>query len=80
MTDEINRLRWRCRRGMLELDAWLGGFVDTVYPRLAPDEQAAFGRLVECEDMDLFAWLSGQTPAPAEFAAVIEKIRKVTQT
>lgn len=78
MTAELNRLRWRCRRGMLELDAWLGGFLDTAYPGLDPAEQAAFARLIECEDMDLLAWLSGQAPAPAEFAAVIEKIRKVT--
>ena len=80
MTEELNRLRWRCRRGMLELDAWLGGFLDTGYHGLDQGEKAAFGLLVEQEDMDLLAWLSGQAPVPAEFAAVIEKIRKVTQT
>lgn len=78
MTEEFNRLRWRCRRGMLELDAWLGGFLEAAYPGLDRAEQAAFGRLIEQEDMDLYAWLSGQATAPAEFRPVIEKIRKVT--
>ncbi len=79
MTEALNRLRWRCRRGMLELDAWLGGFLDTGYHGLDQGEQAAFGRLLEQEDVDLLAWLSGQAPVPAEFQAVIAKIRKVTQ-
>ena len=63
---------------MLELDAWLEGFLDTAFGHLDPAEQAAFGRLLDQEDMDLLAWLSGQAPPPAEFAAVIAKIRKVT--
>jgi len=78
LTEQLNRLRWRCRRGMLELDAWLEGFLDTAFGHLDPVEQAAFGRLVEQEDMDLYAWLTGQASPPAEFQAVIEKIRKVT--
>jgi antitoxin CptB len=79
LTADFNRLRWRCRRGMLELDAWLEGFLETGYRQLDPTEQGIFGRLLDQEDMDLLAWLSGQSTAPAEFAAVIEKIRKVTQ-
>ncbi|MBI5937128.1 MAG: succinate dehydrogenase assembly factor 2 [Betaproteobacteria bacterium] len=63
---------------MLELDAWLGGFLDAGFSGLDQGEQAVFGRLIEQEDMDLYAWLSGQVPAPAEFRPVIEKIRKVT--
>ncbi|NWG87794.1 MAG: succinate dehydrogenase assembly factor 2 [Hydrogenophilaceae bacterium] len=63
---------------MLELDAWLGAFLDTAFGDLDRDEQAEFGRLLEQEDMDLYAWLSGQLPPPAEFRSVIEMIRKVT--
>ncbi|MDJ0806588.1 MAG: succinate dehydrogenase assembly factor 2, partial [Gammaproteobacteria bacterium] len=33
---ELNRLRWQCRRGMLELDLLLLGFLETRYPRLDP--------------------------------------------
>ncbi|MGH8753044.1 MAG: succinate dehydrogenase assembly factor 2, partial [Burkholderiales bacterium] len=28
----MNRLRWNCRRGMLELDLVLTGFLDKHYP------------------------------------------------
>ena len=65
---------------MLELDAWLSGFLDAGYHGLDRGDRAAFGRLIEHEDVDLYAWLSGQAPVPAEFRAVIETIRKVTQT
>ena len=75
----INRLRWLCRRGMLELDAWLSLFLDTRYADLSPQMQAAFARLLDQDDMVLFDWLTGErefTTAPSgEFRAVVEAIK-----
>ena len=54
-----SRLRWACRRGMLELDVLLRPFVDEAYDQLSEKQQAIFVRLLECEDPDLFAWFMG---------------------
>ncbi len=53
------RLRWACRRGMLELDVLFMPFVEEAYEHLSKPEQATFERLLECQDPELFAWFMG---------------------
>ena len=54
---ELNRLRWQCRRGMLELDLILMQFLEAVYPALEPALQRDFSRLLEYPDPVLQGWL-----------------------
>lgn len=56
--EELNRLRWRSRRGMLELDLLLLPFFDEVYRDLEPAQQLIFQRLLEQDDPDLWLWFS----------------------
>jgi len=44
---ELNRLRWHCRRGMLELDLLLEGFLDEGYTDLDDDGRRLFARLLD---------------------------------
>ncbi len=75
----LKRLRWRCRRGTRELDRMLGGFLETSFVTLTLDQQYAFERLLECEDDQLWDWLSGaQIAADGALREVIEKIRART--
>ena len=53
------RIRWACRRGMLELDVLFMPFVDEAFDSLSKEQQAVFQRLLECDDPDLFAWFMG---------------------
>ncbi|EXJ11560.1 MULTISPECIES: FAD assembly factor SdhE [Nitrincola] len=55
--EDIRRLTWQCRRGMLELDVLLGPFVETTFRSLNEADQRCFVRLLDCEDQDLFTWL-----------------------
>ena len=50
------RLRWRCRRGMRELDELLTQYLTEQYPGAPPAEQAAFAALLEAQDADIHAW------------------------
>ena len=61
-----NRLRWACRRGMLELDLILGPFVEGPFELLEESDQLRFEALLECEDQNLFLWLMkrGQPDSP----------------
>lgn len=75
------RLRWACRRGMLELDVLLGNFLEEVYVSLSPEDQATFVRLLECNDQELFDWLTGKKQSDSsELAAMVEKVRVHAQT
>ena len=53
------RIRWACRRGMLELDVLFMPFVEDAYDSLSAEQQAVFQRLLTQEDPDLFAWFMG---------------------
>lgn len=57
--DSKPKLKWACRRGMLELDILLEPFVDDAYDALTTHQKAIFQRLLACEDPDLFAWFMG---------------------
>lgn len=73
---EKSRLRWKCRRGMRELDVLLTRYLDTKYDALDAPAQGAFAALLEMEDPDLYACLLGQQAAPtAELRDAIESIR-----
>lgn len=59
LTDNKPRLRWACRRGMLELDVLFMPFVDEAYDDLSAEDKLTFERLLECQDPELFAWFMG---------------------
>lgn len=72
---QMQRLKWQCRRGMLELDLLLGRFLEESYAELDEAQQQAFARLLQESDQDLLGWLLGKTePLDAELKKIIKKI------
>ena len=77
---ELNRLRWRCRRGMLELDLLLLPFFDEVYRELSAERQQAFILLLEQEDPDLLQWFSRKSePEDPSLQALVNFMLKRVQ-
>lgn len=56
----INAIRWRCRRGMLELDRLLSRFVERHYGSLNHQDSAALLELLALEDDRLWTALNGR--------------------
>ncbi len=58
-----SELKWRCRRGMLELDLFLSRFVanEQGLKQLQDDERARFYQLLDYPDQELFEILIGKT-------------------
>jgi antitoxin CptB len=61
MSVEDERIRWRCRRGLLELDLVLSKFLDEHFPSLSISQRAVFNVLLDYPDNDLWDLLSGKT-------------------
>jgi len=59
LKDDKPRLRWACRRGMLELDVLFLPFVNEAYDELSLENKVIFERLLVCQDPELFAWFMG---------------------
>lgn len=71
------RLAWQCRRGMLELDLLLAGFLENGYERLSNDSKLAFTELLETDDTELLEYLMGRhVHKEARIQDVIEVIRQ----
>ena len=71
---EADRIRWQCRRGLLELDLVLAKFLDRHLENLSPAGLATFKRLLDYPDNDLWDFLNGKTPPPDAEAARIIKL------
>lgn len=70
------RLRWRCRRGMRELDVVLAGFLANGFGRLSEGEIVLFEAVLDLQDPQLHAYLCGREhPADPALARLIERIR-----
>jgi antitoxin CptB len=72
---EQKALRWRQRRGMKELDVLLERYYTRHYDSASVTERDTFARLLEREDPEIWLWIVGQAPAPAEFEQVIGRLR-----
>lgn len=77
MSEIPPRLRWACRRGMLELDVLLGNFLEHAYLHLQPSEQELFVKLLNCNDQELFEWLTDKNkPSDPDLLLMVEKVRE----
>lgn len=72
---EIKRLRWRCRRGMRELDQLMLRYLDQCWPTAEDAERALFLQVLDCEDDKLWRWFMGrERPENAELDAIVSLI------
>ena len=70
------RLRWRCRRGMLENDLILARFLDARGEAVTEDEVAALGALLDLSDNELWDLVSGRAePADASLRPLVNALR-----
>jgi antitoxin CptB len=75
--NELSRLRWRCRRGVREMDLLLERFLETAWPGLGAAERSAFERLLDEPDPDLYAWITGrEEPREPAYLPIIERLRE----
>ncbi|GAB3733761.1 succinate dehydrogenase assembly factor 2 [Luteimonas pelagia] len=73
---EVRRLRWRCRRGMRELDQLLEHWLDTEWTDASDATRGDFLRLLDCEDDRLWRWFMGaERPEDAGLDALVQGIR-----
>jgi antitoxin CptB len=71
-----SRLRWRCRRGMRELDQLLGWYLEARYPVSDDAQKDAFSTLLDRQDPELWDWLMGhEQPEEPSWRRIVDEIR-----
>ena len=72
----LARLRWRCRRGMLENDLVLARFLAARGESLTEDDVARLDRLLELPDNELWDLIARRAdPADPSLAPLLEVLR-----
>jgi succinate dehydrogenase flavin-adding protein (antitoxin of CptAB toxin-antitoxin module) len=72
----IERLKWRSRRGLLELDLVFERYWKRVGGEMAKEEAAALERLLALPDNDLLDLVMGRAETPdASLRAMVEILR-----
>jgi antitoxin CptB len=66
MSVERGRIRWQCRRALLELDLVFTRFLERHFDRLSEDQLADLDDLLLCEDHELWAMVNGSKPCTRE--------------
>ena len=72
---DFDRVRWRCRRGLLELDLVLAAFLDRGYGRLDAGQRRLFDELLDWPDNDLLDLALGRREAELRYRGVVELLR-----
>ena len=76
MSADTSRLRWRCRRGMRELDQLLGWYLEARYAVSDDAAKEAFSTLLDQQDPELWDWLMGRArPESEPWRRIVDEIR-----
>jgi antitoxin CptB len=72
----LSRLRWRCRRGLLENDLVLSRFLDARGDRMTEAEADMLVRLLDLPDGELWDLVSGRAePVDATLRPMVTALR-----
>jgi antitoxin CptB len=76
MTQAPGRLRWQCRRGMLELDVMLNRFLDQHWGDIDNELKEELELLLVNSDQQLQKWLCEGMEADNEVKNIVSRLRQ----
>ena len=77
----LRRLRMRSiRRGIREMDLILGAFSKDGLAQLGPAELDAYEAMLDENDHDILAWITGAAVAPEPLAPLISRLTAIART
>jgi antitoxin CptB len=78
---EYSELKWRCRRGMLELDILLNSYLDKNYSTMSQQQGDLFGEVLDYPDQVLFDLLLGNMQSSdARVNRLVSEIQRINQS
>ncbi len=75
---EYSELKWRCRRGMLELDILLNSYLDKNYSTMSAQQGETFSEVLDYPDQVLFDLLLGNMrSSDARVNRLVSEIQRI---
>ena len=72
---DLGRIRWRCRRGLLELDLVLEAFLERRFDQLDAEQRRLFNELLDRPDNDLLDLALGRCEPAPRYRVVVQMLR-----
>ena len=70
----LNKLRWKSRKGLRELDILLQNFISHEYKELSDYQKRIFEEVLEIETYDLLNAITGKSSYNEEYEPIIKKL------
>ena len=74
----LNKLRWKSRKGIRELDILLQNFLDTHYSSLDSLDKKLFEEILEIDTYDLLNAISGKSSYNDKYESIITQLSKLS--
>ena len=74
----LNKLRWKSRKGIRELDILLQNFLNMEYEQLNDKHKKIFEEVLEIETYDLLNAITGKCSYNEEYEPIIKKLSNLS--
>ena len=74
----VNKLRWKSRKGIRELDILLQNYLDTHYSSLDSLNKKLFEEILEIDTYDLLNAISGKSSYNEKYESIITQLSKLS--
>ena len=74
----LNKLRWKSRKGIRELDILLQNYLDTHYSSLDSLDKKLFEEILEIDTYDLLNAISGKSSYNEKYESIIAQLSKLS--
>ena len=74
----LNKLRWKSRKGIRELDILLQNYLDTHYSTLDSLDKKLFEEILEIDTYDLLNAISGKSSYNEKYESIITQLSKLS--
>ena len=74
----LNKLRWKSRKGIRELDILLQNYLDTHYSSLGSLDKKLFEEILEIDTYDLLNAISGKSSYNEKYESIITQLSKLS--
>ena len=74
----LNKLRWKSRKGIRELDILLQSYLDTHYSSLDSQDKKLFEEILEIDTYDLLNAIIGKSSYNKKYESIITQLSKLS--
>ena len=74
----LNKLRWKARKGIRELDILLQTYLETCYNDLSNQDKELYEEILDIETYDLLNAITGKSSYDHKYETIIDQLSKLS--